>query len=111
MVVAEEVITEIFSKITTGVELEVVDCEEALMDATNTLNGQFPVLIYKHFFIPRQYILDFWKVATNIDGENTSLQTADKYQIHHHSQLIQDRLSLILVSAVKHHKYLCIVRN
>ena len=46
-------ITDIFSKLTTGVNLKVYDCEEALVDENNSLIGHFPILIYKHYLIPR----------------------------------------------------------
>ena len=68
LIYTEEVITEIFCKMVQGVDLKVCECEDSILDESDELFGQFPVLIYKHYIIPRKYILEFWKVATDIDG-------------------------------------------
>ena len=68
LIYAEELITQIFCKLTPGITLKVCECESNILDDSDDLFGQFPVLILKHFIIPRRQIIDFWRTATGIDS-------------------------------------------
>ena len=93
LIYAEELITQIFCKLTPGITLKVCECESNILDDSDDLFGQFPVLILKHFIIPRRQIIDFWRTATGIDS---NLKKRETNQIKLLNSLIQDRLGPIL---------------
>ena len=52
------------------VNLKIATCDESLIDeASDAFDGQYPILIYKHWFIPRRYIWKFWCVVSEIDDD------------------------------------------
>ena len=63
-VVPEEVIARVFSLMLTNVTLETTTCSDLIASDTDTLHGQYPLLIYKHWTIPKHYIFEFLREAT-----------------------------------------------
>ena len=53
-----------------AVNLKVAECDEALFDVSNDpFVGQYPILVYKHWFIPRKYIWEFWCKLSALDDD------------------------------------------
>ena len=64
----EELMSELFVKLLPSkVTLKVSSCDEALLDETEPLLGQFPILVYKHWIVPKKYIWEFWSQYSNLD--------------------------------------------
>lgn len=90
----EELISHIFARIMPDVvKLQVTSCNESLIDnAHDAFDGQYPVLVYKHWFIPRRYIWQFWCKLSEIDDD---LPQAALDQTKILSELILNRLSVL----------------
>jgi len=43
-------------------------CDEALLEESDEVLSQFPILVYKHWMIPRKYIWQFWREVASIDS-------------------------------------------
>ena len=57
--------SEFFAKILHGsVSLKVASCDDSLMAQNDEVLGDYPILIYKEWFVPRRYIFDFWRQLT-----------------------------------------------
>lgn len=55
----EQFISDVFSKLT-KVPLHRSECDASLVDECNQTMGQFPFMVYKHWFVPKQLIFGFW---------------------------------------------------
>ena len=90
----EELISDVFAKIMSyTIKLKVATCDEVLFDQANDpFDGQYPVLIYKHWLIPRRYIWQFWCKISQID---TDLSPSSCKQTQVLAELVQNRLSLL----------------
>lgn len=65
-------------------------------DAVDDVYGEYPFLLYKHFFITRRNILRFLKQMTNINQRMT-LSPEERNQIEHLETLIEHRLHIVTV--------------
>lgn len=70
-VVPEEIIARVFSLMVASETLEVTECTDLISSDTDSLHGQYPLLIHKHWTIPKQYIFSFFREATQIDKTHT----------------------------------------
>lgn len=55
----EQFISDVFSKLT-KVPLHRSECDASLVDECDQTMGQFPFMVYKHWFVPKQLIFGFW---------------------------------------------------
>ena len=81
-----------------SLSLHVCECSDSLVEESNEMFGQYPILIYKNYFIPRKYILEFLSKATGLD-DGAGNVTLDKEQSEVQTlliNLIQDRLNVIV---------------
>jgi hypothetical protein len=53
-----------------------------LCDEADSLVGQYPLLIYRQWMIPRKYIFSFFRTATKIDEKSHTLTPELLKQIH-----------------------------
>ena len=103
----EERITRLFAQaMSMCLELEVASCSENLLDESDNLVGQFPILLYKHWVVPRKYIWHFWSTISNIDSSLTPKETE---LTHSMSELITHRLRTLLVSRCQDLTYTAVV--
>ena len=80
----EELICELFAKVLANkVELKVIQCDESLIHESGAHEGQYPILIYKHWFISRKYIWQFWCHLSDIDNKIAKLNEDEKEKTHH----------------------------
>ena len=65
----EELMSRIFCRVFPNIiNLKTASCDESIIDEANdAFDGQYPILIYKHWFIPRRYIWQFWCQLSEID--------------------------------------------
>jgi len=67
-------------------------------DARDDIYGDYPFLLYKHYFITRNNIPKFCKMITSINGpERLTISAEDKNKIEHLEMLIIHRLHTITV--------------
>lgn len=70
-------------------------CSDKLLSESDELVGQYPILVYKHWMVPRRYIWNFWAVMSNIDG---TLSDENREISHSLSELLIHRLRTLVVS-------------
>lgn len=73
------------------------ECDASLVDEYDQTMGQFPFMVYKHWFVPKQLIFGFWLSQTNIESKVT-LSFEERTQVDSLNKLLQNRMSLLVVS-------------
>ena len=92
----EELISHLFAQVMAPcVTLKVASCSENLLDESDKLVGQYPILVYKHWIVPRSYIWQFWVALSNIDEK---LSEDGKETAHGLSELLLNRFRALVVS-------------
>jgi hypothetical protein len=97
-VVPEEIIARFFILMLPDVTLDVASCTDFISSETEPLHGQYPLLIYKHWTIPKQYIFKFFRMVTQIDEKTHTLTPEMTRTINNLTDLITNRLALAIVS-------------
>lgn len=67
-------------------------------DARDDIYGEYPFMLYKHYFITRGNIAKFCKMVTGI---NSRMSGEDRNMIEHLEVMIIHRLHTITVSKVR----------
>lgn len=93
---SEEFISDLFSKLT-GNALHRSECDSSLVDERDETMGQFPFMVYKHWFVPKQFIFGFWLSQTDIETKVT-LSFEERTQVEFLNKLLQSRMNLLVVS-------------
>ena len=89
LVSPEELLTELVCKLMAPkVTLEVSACDETLLEECDHLVGQWPILVYQHWFVPRRYIWQFLCHQLCDFDDAQALTEAEKEQVHAVSRLV-----------------------
>ena len=78
-----------------SVVLQVTSCDEPLLDESDSIVGQYPILIYKHWLIPRRYIWHFWCQLSQLDKDLSPDQVDVTNNL---SETLLNRFGLVVVS-------------
>ena len=81
----------------TKVPLHRSECDASLVYECDQTMGQFPFMVYRHWFVPKQLIFGFWLSQTNIESKVT-LSFEERTQVDSLNKLLQNRMSLLVVS-------------
>ena len=70
LVNAEELMLQMFVKMIGSGRISLTEsiCDEALIEESDDVLSQFPILIYKHWIVPRRYIFRFMTQIAEMDA-------------------------------------------
>ena len=97
-IIPEELIASTFCLMMQQTQLDSNQCTDLLCDEKDSITGQYPLLIYRHWVVPRKYIFSFFKMATKIDEKSHTLNPELQRQIQNLIDLLSNRLSIVIVS-------------